>query len=133
MIEELPALLTEFAGQTSRTRCFAHIINLVAKSIISQFDLPKNKKHSNDEHAVNHLEEDLQDLESLAGDIDFEEREERMESQRMEHDGDNEDGWVDERANMSENEVTDLEWQLLPARRVLTKVGPFRPRWFVAY
>ncbi|KIL55138.1 hypothetical protein M378DRAFT_18219, partial [Amanita muscaria Koide BX008] len=108
MIDELPTLLTEFSGETSRTRCFAHIINLVAKSIITQFDLPKRKRHHNDEHEVEGLEDELQDLDSLAGDIDFEEREEHLEIQRAEGEGDNEDGWVDE--------------QLLPACRVLTKL-----------
>ncbi|RDX45346.1 hypothetical protein K466DRAFT_443634, partial [Polyporus arcularius HHB13444] len=38
MIEELSQLLPEFQGDFSRTRCFLHILNLVAKAMLKQFD-----------------------------------------------------------------------------------------------
>ncbi|KAI9056832.1 hypothetical protein FKP32DRAFT_1557130, partial [Trametes sanguinea] len=38
MTEELADLLTAFDGDYSRTRCFLHILNLVAKSMLRQFD-----------------------------------------------------------------------------------------------
>ncbi len=40
----MAALLQAFPGAANRTRCFAHILNLVAKCIMKQFDAPKKKK-----------------------------------------------------------------------------------------
>ncbi|PBK65454.1 hypothetical protein ARMSODRAFT_866429, partial [Armillaria solidipes] len=37
-----------FDGQASRTGCFAHIVNLVAKSLLRQFDPPKRKANNDD-------------------------------------------------------------------------------------
>jgi hypothetical protein len=68
MIDELADLLPYFRGSTNRVRCFLHILNLVARKILMQFDLPKKKP--------GHLETDL---DQLAGDIDEEEPETRRE------------------------------------------------------
>ncbi|TFK47878.1 hypothetical protein OE88DRAFT_1608415, partial [Heliocybe sulcata] len=38
MIKELPNLLPDFPGDANRVRCFLHIVNLVAKSILKLFD-----------------------------------------------------------------------------------------------
>ncbi|KAI0743016.1 hypothetical protein C8Q80DRAFT_1081465, partial [Daedaleopsis nitida] len=38
MITRLAALLPDFDGPPNRVRCFAHVLNLVAKSLIRQFD-----------------------------------------------------------------------------------------------
>ncbi|KAG1797937.1 hypothetical protein EV424DRAFT_1271678, partial [Suillus variegatus] len=35
---ELAKRVQSFGGELSRTRCFLHIVNLIAKSIIRQFD-----------------------------------------------------------------------------------------------
>ena len=43
MIEELTNLLDNFPGPANQTRCFTHVLNLVVKSILWQFDLPKTK------------------------------------------------------------------------------------------
>lgn len=43
MIDELEGLLPEFAGRASHARCFLHTTNLIAKSLIWQFDVRKNK------------------------------------------------------------------------------------------
>ncbi|KAG1722531.1 hypothetical protein EDD22DRAFT_760423, partial [Suillus occidentalis] len=43
MVNELSDLLEDFPGETNRTRCFLHIVNLVAKTLIRQFDVPKAK------------------------------------------------------------------------------------------
>ncbi|KAG6851602.1 hypothetical protein C0991_007760, partial [Blastosporella zonata] len=50
MIEKMGEMLTGFQGDPSRVRCFAHVINLVVKSIITQFDLPKRKANSGAAH-----------------------------------------------------------------------------------
>ena len=46
MIEELTNLLDDFPGPANQTQCFLHILNLIVRSIIRQFDLPKSKKAS---------------------------------------------------------------------------------------
>ncbi|KAG2035900.1 hypothetical protein BDR03DRAFT_820439, partial [Suillus americanus] len=38
MVAELVELILHSSGLTSRTRCFLHIVNLVAKSLIREFD-----------------------------------------------------------------------------------------------
>ena len=43
MIEHLTILINTFPGATNQTQCFAHILNLVAKSILCQFEAPKVK------------------------------------------------------------------------------------------
>ncbi len=49
MVElEDPNDLPNFKGPHARMRCFLHILNLVAKSIISQFDTRKEKAKDQD-------------------------------------------------------------------------------------
>ena len=43
MIEHLAILINSFPGAANQTRCFTHILNLVAKSILHQFEAPKAK------------------------------------------------------------------------------------------
>jgi len=68
MIAELVNLLNDFAGPANQTRCFTHILNLVVKSVICQFDLPKSKGDKI-------LDDAAKELLSLAGNIKFEEDE----------------------------------------------------------
>ena len=44
MIDHLAILLEAFPGLANHTRCFTHILNLVAKCIMKQFDAPKKKE-----------------------------------------------------------------------------------------
>ena len=55
MIESLADIMSDFAGEANRARCLAHIVNLVVKIILRQFDIPK-KKPKKDLPAVNNLE-----------------------------------------------------------------------------
>lgn len=41
MIDRLSVLAPEFAGKAAHTRCFLHIMNLIAKTLIRQFDIKK--------------------------------------------------------------------------------------------
>jgi hypothetical protein len=43
MIDALAELVIAFPGAANRTRCFTHILNLVVKVILRQFDVPKAK------------------------------------------------------------------------------------------
>jgi len=117
MIEELANLLENFPGPANQTRCFTHVLNLVVKSIIRQFDLPKTKGG-----AV--LNEAAEELLNLAGNIEFEEAELEMRDAREGEDAedDNIEGWVDERVLMTEEEVAELDESVAPVRLLLTKV-----------
>jgi hypothetical protein len=41
MIQELACLIPDYSA-VNRSRCFLHIVNLIAKSLIKQFDTPNN-------------------------------------------------------------------------------------------
>ena len=43
MISHLATLIEEFPGSANQTRCFTHILNLVVKSVLCQFEGPKAK------------------------------------------------------------------------------------------
>lgn len=113
MVEELAILLKVFPGEANRTRCFAHILNLVAKSVIRQFDVPKAKRDEalNDAaHALAQLANDLDTEELLSQEVDEEE------------DIDDTDGLVDERAAMSDDEREEFDETVQPVRLMLVKV-----------
>jgi hypothetical protein len=112
MIEELAVQLDDFPGSASRVRCFAHILNLVVKSIMRQFDVPEKK-------IGDVADEATRELQKLAGDIV---REELMSQSGVEQQ-DNVEGWVDERAEMDADELTALDDAVQPVRFLLTKVS----------
>jgi hypothetical protein len=62
MIEELQDLVAALPGEAGQTCCFTHIINLIAKSVIKQFDIPKK--------AGDEPDDVLTELIALAGDIE---------------------------------------------------------------
>jgi hypothetical protein len=117
MIDELADLLDNFPGEANRTRRFTHVINLVAKSIIKQFDVPQNQV----------MDEAADVLAALAVNIDNEERISR-ESSNSNHDededeDDNNKGWSDVRQELSEEERQALDKSLQPVRLVLVKAS----------
>lgn len=118
MIEELAKSLSDFS-EVNRTRCFLHIVNLCAKSIIRQFDIHKRGP----DEPVDAAERDLQDL---AEDIDLEEQQ-AAELLKQHAVGDNEneddaDGWIDEMAVLSLAERAELHEDIWPVKLVLVKV-----------
>ena len=121
MIETLEVLIDDFPGAANQTHCFLHILNLVVKSILRQFDLPKKKDHSaNDWHDENDETIDLaaEELLKLAGDVDF-------EGNLMvndEEEDDNDEGWIDEREEMTAGELRELSASVAPVSLLLTKV-----------
>ncbi|KAJ6461781.1 hypothetical protein C8R45DRAFT_769070, partial [Mycena sanguinolenta] len=46
MARALESRLVAFDAQKDRTRCFDHVMNLVAKSLLKMFDPPPKKKKS---------------------------------------------------------------------------------------
>ena len=116
MVTELVYLLDDFPGSANQTRCFAHVLNLVVKSIISQFDLPKNKNGKD-------LKEATKELLSLADNIEVEEEVLSRDGEDGEAgEDDNIEGWVDECTLMDEEELEELEESVKPVRVLLTKV-----------
>ena len=67
MIAELADLLDNFPGEANQTKCFTHILNLVARSIIRQFDIAKAQ-------ANEMLDDATKELAALAVDLDIKER-----------------------------------------------------------
>jgi len=118
MIAQLANLLDDFPGPANQTRCFMHVLNLVVKSVIRQFDLPKSKGDKI-------LDDAAKELLSLAGNIEFEEDElaRRDANEAEEDDDDNVEGWIDERTLMTDIELEELDESVEPVRLLLTKVS----------
>jgi hypothetical protein len=116
MIDELSELLDDFPGAANRTRCFTHILNLVAKSILKQFDLPKAE-------ADEALDAAAQALADLAGDIEVEEELMGNDLVKDDEDDDSSEGLADIRGEMSAEEIVALDESLRPVRLVLVKVN----------
>jgi len=114
MIEELKYLLDDFPGSANRCRCFTHILNLVVKSIMKEFDLPPSKKDSIANTELFNLAEDIE-KEEVATIQDLEDEDDAV--------NDNVEGWVDERLDMSEEDLEELDEAVKPVRFLLTKVN----------
>jgi hypothetical protein len=67
MIDEIPNIIKTFSGDENRARCFNHIVALVAKSTVHQFDIPKGLANA----ALDEVERELQEL---AEGIDIEDK-----------------------------------------------------------
>jgi hypothetical protein len=119
MIESLADLLPDFPGAANCTCCFTHILNLVAKCIMKQFDSPKSKRmgFQDDDVANNKMKMKIQeDLHALEEEIE-EEDEETVEDDRVS------DEEIDKmRRGMTGKEVWDLEKSIKLMCLVLTKV-----------
>lgn len=115
MIEWLQKLIDGFPGEANRTRCFAHILNLVAKTILAQFDT-KKKKGAN----VVVDEDDL--LTELATELEEEEARCVASNKPEELEDGDEEEWIDERENMTLDDRDEHEKFVRPVKLVLTKV-----------
>lgn len=123
MIDELEDLLPEFS-KVNHTRCFLHVNNLVARTLVRQFDVPKKTKKAGSDSSDDPDDE----LREFAGDIDLEERQIREgllhEARTDEAEIDDiTDGWVDEIAALSQAEREGLQESLRPVRMLLAKVN----------
>ena len=111
MVEKLAEIMSHFAGEANRARCLAHIVNLVAKIILRQFDYSKkkNKKKNlpqgtNDADVANVTENNVEnEVEDLADEYD--DTEERvLDKEEKEMDEGNDDEGKDE-----DNDVVDAK------------------------
>ncbi|KIK80438.1 hypothetical protein PAXRUDRAFT_15794 [Paxillus rubicundulus Ve08.2h10] len=99
MVEELSELAPEFTGSASH---FLHIINLIAKSLIHQFDM---KKMTTDRDAeLAELGRELADKEVI-----LLSETKREDDNELAEEVDNDEGWVDEIEELTEEERVELE------------------------
>jgi hypothetical protein len=113
MIEELADILPTFPGSANRMRCFMHILNLVAMSMIRQFDIPKSQMDEALDTAAQELVELAKELDDGNDNIDIDD----------EIDNNNADGWVDECAEMLKADRDKLDASIQPVRLTLVKVS----------
>ena len=116
LVTELADRVAHFAGDTSRTQCFLHIVNLVAKSLIHEFDTPKSKTNGS-------VSSGDKELDELTRDIDIEDARTADEDPDKGIDNvDNDEGWVDEFQLLEEEEREELTESIRPLKLVLVKV-----------
>ena len=110
MVNALEVEVPSFRGQNARTRCFDHVVNLVAKALTRQFDHKKGDSRRSDDD----LEVDLESEELAA-------RFELYKELGGEGD-DDEEGLLDELSSMSEADRVAYLESVQPVRMVLVKV-----------
>lgn len=121
MIKKLVDLLPDFPGEVNRVRCFAHVLNLVAKSLIRQFDAEADREEAD-------VGADERELLELTQDLEDEERITRAEAavansnKEGEDEADDADDEVDAMAEMSEEEREEFVRNVRPVKLVLAKV-----------
>ena len=125
MIEHLAVLVDTFPGAANQTRCFAHILNLVVKSILRQFEGPKKGRVGAGRVGADVATEidgdnDNDDEESDSGSNEGGGNEcEDVDDDVVDDDDDDDEEEVDE---MSEEELLSVKEKVRPIRLVLTKV-----------
>lgn len=109
IIEELTNL-HDFPGPANQTWCSTHILNLVVKSVIQQFDSPNSKNNRQ-------LDDTANKMLSFTSNLEFE-REEREDGE-----DDNIERWIDERTLITEEELEKLDESVEPLCLLLMKVS----------
>jgi hypothetical protein len=117
MIEALSNIIPAFAGPASETRCFLHIVNLIAKSLLRQFDAMKTDLNGTDPDGE--VEDEDQ---NGHGEIEGGCMEDVDESLREEDEADNDKGWVDESRELTAGELEELKRTTHPVKVALLKV-----------
>ena len=123
MIVELADKIKSFPGAENCVWCFNHVVALVAKSSIHQFDVPKGQADA----VLDEAEKALRDLaegvdieeEMMLGELELPDDDENEAPEVNE----NEDGWVDEVAALSVVDREELGENVRPIRLVLVKVS----------
>ena len=136
MITELVKILPSFS-KVGHTWCFLHIVNLVAKSVIRQFDVQKKREDQHLDEAKQELRVDNaeRELQDLAGDVDLEEQQsiEAMAQRQINGEtgetdpetvtDDDVEGWIDEMMLLSPAECEQVKGDIRPVKLVLVKVS----------
>ncbi|TFY67078.1 hypothetical protein EVJ58_g1873 [Rhodofomes roseus] len=120
MIDELDELIDDFRGQRARVRCFDHILNLVVKTLLKQFDTTRRRRNGNDD-GLDAAEAALQELTEGMADIEDDDDVDEWDLDAVDLEDDDVDGWVDEQQNMTAEEVAELDATTRPVKLVLAK------------
>lgn len=122
MTEHLAAVLAKFGGQFARTRCFLHITNLTARSLLNEFDVKGSD-------ALATADADEQELLAFAKELEDEVREAQRDAgdevEPNDDDGaleDDDESWVDEVASLSSEELEAFKEEVRPVKMMLLKV-----------
>ena len=148
MIDEIDVRMEKFMGSLSHVRCFGHVIQLVGKGLLRQFEPPKKGKKTSagddDEHGLGVRTSATDEDEELL--VLLEEDEEETEAQREseakegkddevvdegDEDEDEEDGLEDKKDGVdldnivetTEEECAVFKKMFQPVRLALTKVS----------
>lgn len=109
MIEHLAELIDGFPGTANQTRCFTHILNLVAKSVLRQFEALKVREIDSINDTMKELATVADELEGDGDDVAVE------EEGGVDGDGDDDDdGLPEEREGMTEEQLAELEASVQP-------------------
>ena len=123
MIEEMANLLENFPGAANQTRCFLHILNLTAKSILRQFEIPSKKKTGDsDDDGDETISNAMSELLALSTEIEDDPSEVGDKDDEGGDSEDNEEGLEDECQDLSAEQIAELEADLIPVHLMLTKV-----------
>ncbi|TFY76146.1 hypothetical protein EWM64_g7868 [Hericium alpestre] len=117
MIAELQKLLPDFPGENACTRCFTHIVNLIAKSLLRQFNAKESERMEDSDI--------MPELEEIEDNIDEEEAEMQREHAAVSEEDavDADEGWVDELRKIS-FKILHSTTILLPAwKSMLSDLG----------
>ncbi len=146
MIELLGKQLDDFKGPAGRSQCFSHIVQLIAKTLLRQFEVPKRKKKASKGKKSKHTEEAEEDedeededeelyalLNKEEGDGDDRDADDEDEADGEDlaggvdtgDDEADEDGWVDKLAAMSDEDRELFKRKVRPVRKALTKVRAY--------
>ena len=120
MIDHLGKVLLDFPGAANQTWCFAHTINLCAKSILKHFDLPEKKDKDALDQAANALAD-------LTGNLDHEADRGQEKGNSDEEEADDQvylEVWACICDGLEDNRIQELDLSIQPARSILAKVCP---------
>ena len=112
MVDELGETLTAFGGEAAHMQCFLHVVNLVTKSLIQQFDMHKME-------ADVALNENNQKIEPYKHEDGCNKLNDSNEDGLCDE---NDKGWIDEVDRLSEDEQDKLTVAILPVKLALVKV-----------
>ena len=115
MLREMEKRLPKYSSK-NHVRCFLHIVNLIAKALVNQFDVREGPGD----------DQELDDLEDASDDSDSDEEEggtvTYSEDEDEDLDDDDPNDSVDARPFLSQEEQRNLTKSLRPVKLLLTKV-----------
>ncbi len=119
MVSFLSTIIDNFPGAMNHTHCFAHTVNIVAKAILKQFDVPKAP--ASDSGTL----DDCSALQDLSEDLDTEDQS-TLEAWEAADDDDEEDRplntWDNYHEGLSNEQLEQLDIRTQPVRSMLVKV-----------